>query len=123
MRLHPILARDVAIRGCFGGKVNVKPSTHSPLYLTADAMEQSIKDLFLALLRELPIESIFYDVGANIGLYTWSAAGVRDDLKIISFEPDPDNFRLLTRTARAWGCPLVYMRQLGLNDVCGSVTF
>lgn len=41
------------------------------------------------------------DVGANIGLFGVHALGRWRDARITSFEPDPDNFRLLQLTVRA----------------------
>jgi hypothetical protein len=122
-RLLPILDRDVAIKGDFARKIYVKAITHSSFYMVSGALEPRIKRLFLALLEKIPPESLFFDVGANIGLYTWLAAGVRNDLKIFAFEPDPQNFRLLTKTALAWRANNVSLRQIGLSDVCGTAVF
>jgi FkbM family methyltransferase len=41
-----------------------------------------------AILRFLPENGIFFDVGANIGLISFFMAKFRPDCKIISFEPD-----------------------------------
>lgn len=121
--LLPLLDRDVAIRGDFAQKVYVKAVTHSPLYLTPDVLEPRIKSLFLALLKKLPADSLFFDVGANIGLFTWLAAGTSDNLKIIAFEPDPENFRLLTKTAKAWKAHNVQLHQMAVSAAEGMAVF
>jgi len=43
----------------------------------------------------------FLDVGANIGYYTALAIGRIGDGKIVAFEPDPENFTFLEKTAAA----------------------
>ena len=51
---------------------------------------------------------VVMDVGANIGWYSLlieKLAGVR--LDIFAFEPDPDNFSLLTENVRSNGCRMV----------------
>lgn len=122
-RLLPLLDKDLAIRGNFSRKIYVKAVTHISLYMAGNSVEPRIKSLFVAILEKLPSQTIFFDVGANVGLYTWLAAGERDDLRIISFEPDPENFRLLNRTASAWQSPNVRLCQLALSDTCGTGIF
>src|SRR5579862_2975874 len=38
---------------------------------------------------------VFIDVGANIGFYSLSLSAACPDLRVISFEPNPKNFKLL----------------------------
>jgi FkbM family methyltransferase len=42
-------------------------------------------------------EIIFWDVGANIGLYSIYAAQIHKNIKIYSFEPSTSNLRILSR--------------------------
>jgi len=42
-------------------------------------------------------KKIFWDIGANIGLYSLYAANVHEDIEIISFEPSTSNLRILSR--------------------------
>lgn len=50
----------------------------------------------LAWLDEVPEKSIFWDVGANVGLYSCYAAKVKN-CKVFSFEPSVFNLELLAR--------------------------
>jgi FkbM family methyltransferase len=50
------------------------------------------------LLTKLPENAVFYDIGANIGMYSAFVFLNRPDVKIFSFEPEPHAFDLLTRT-------------------------
>jgi FkbM family methyltransferase len=49
----------------------------------------------IAWIRSLPAGEVFYDVGANIGLYTLVAA--QRGLSVFAFEPEAQNFALLIR--------------------------
>ncbi len=40
---------------------------------------------------------IFWDIGANIGLYSIYAAKTHENIEVISFEPSTNNLRILTR--------------------------
>jgi FkbM family methyltransferase len=122
-RLLPILDRDVAIKGDFARKIYVKAITHCCFYMATDTIEPRSKRLFRALLEKIPDASLFFDIGANVGYYTWVAAGTRKDLKIVAFEPDPENFRLLTKTASAWRSHNVSLRQVAVSDSCGTASF
>ena len=42
-------------------------------------------------------EIIFWDIGANLGLYSIYAAAKYDKIKVISFEPSTSNLRILSR--------------------------
>jgi FkbM family methyltransferase len=48
-------------------------------------------NIVAALARFLPQRSVFFDVGANIGLITFSLGVRRRDVSIVAFEPDPAN--------------------------------
>lgn len=46
-------------------------------------------------IRAMPADTVFYDIGANIGLFTILAA--KQGLKVHAFEPESQNFALLQR--------------------------
>jgi FkbM family methyltransferase len=65
-----------------------------------------------------------FDVGANIGFYsvlfsTW--VGARG--KVIAFEPDPANIKLLRRNLQLNDCDNVVLRPVALTNTCGEQTF
>lgn len=49
------------------------------------------------VLAEIRDDDVFYDVGANIGLYTCFVAGALDEGRVVSFEPCPPAYRKLAR--------------------------
>ena len=42
-------------------------------------------------------EQIFWDIGANIGIYSIYAASFSENIKVISFEPSFANLKILSR--------------------------
>ena len=42
-------------------------------------------------------EIIFWDIGANLGLYSIYAATIHEKIKVVSFEPSTSNLRVLSR--------------------------
>ena len=81
--------------------------SHPSFILDAAGLETSVRQTFIAILHALPKTNgaAFWDVGANIGAYTWECATVRPDFEIVSFEPDAKNLQCLRRTSRAWNLP------------------
>ena len=57
-------------------------------------------DVVALLARIAPPGGIFFDVGANIGLITFSVGARRRDLSIYAFEPDPENAERWRRNLR-----------------------
>jgi FkbM family methyltransferase len=95
--------------------------------LIADPMHQedSIREAFLALLAALPDSEggAFWDIGANIGLYSWSCAQARPDFRVISFEPDAKNLECLRRTSAAWNLSRHDIVPCAVADTVGRTTF
>jgi FkbM family methyltransferase len=80
--------------------------SHSSI-IARTAQEESITQTFAEVVRTLPSDGggVFWDIGANIGCYTWLCASIRPDFAIVSFEPDSKNLECLRRTSQAWRLP------------------
>ena len=66
---------------------------------------------------------IFFDVGANVGLYTaLSSRLVGDEGHVYSFEPDPGSFAYLEKTANSNFPDRITLKQAGLADQPGELT-
>lgn len=78
--------------------------SHGSQIFHAPDREAAIRQTFVTILQALPGEKrqAFWDVGANIGLFSWQCATVRPDFEIVSFEPDAKNLQCLRRTAQRW---------------------
>jgi len=70
------------------------------------------------LLGNLRADDVFYDVGANIGLYSCLAADVTDR-PVIAFEPHPDNAARLNENAELNGADVSLFR-CALADSAGE---
>lgn len=74
------------------------------------------------LLAELRPDDVFFDVGANLGLYTCAVAGVLRPENVVAFEPHPLNVtrieRNLARNDRG-----ADVRELALADTSGTTSF
>ena len=67
---------------------------------------------------------VFYDLGANIGLFTLLAARlVGDSGKVFSFEPDPENAARLRRNIQRNGFTNVTVVESGIWSVTGKLNF
>ena len=74
------------------------------------------------LLSRLEPDDVFYDVGANIGLYSCFVTNVITDGRVVAFEPHPANVaRLKENLALNAGNPLVHQCALSNESGRGSL--
>jgi len=66
---------------------------------------------------------IFWDVGANIGFYSWFVRQHNGVERVVMFEPDPTNFALLQRTIRTNSITNCDPRNVALAESSGEATF
>jgi FkbM family methyltransferase len=74
-----------------------------PEELTAYLTRRYQHDLVALIVKLLPRRGLFVDVGANIGLVSFSVGSSRPDVSVLAFEPDAEN-------AARW------LRNAALND-------
>ncbi len=86
------------------------------------AEERELRDLLICLARANKAQ-VFWDVGANYGLFTFSLRAGLPALRIEAFEPDPDYVALLRRTLRLSGPDRVQVHPIALAGDQGKVTF
>ncbi len=85
------------------------------------AYESQYVDLLRGVIAE---NATVFDVGANIGFYTVLFSGwVGRRGKVVAFEPDPANLRLLRRNLELNRCENVVVRPVALTDTCGTQDF
>jgi len=122
--LQPLM--DVPIQADLGflKPVYIRLLTHFSFLFLAREMEENALCTFSKLAAELhPDRHSVYDVGANIGLYTWCALDVNPKLSVATFEPDPRNFLLLRESARVWDAQNVHLFCKAVSDKAGVATF
>ena len=103
----------------YNHRVAIRPLTHASILWKRAKLEPGLRTLMNEICRKLNSSSkgsYFLDVGANIGLYTWQVARIAPELKIIAFEPDPNNFELLKMTNEASGLKHVELCPVALSD-------
>jgi FkbM family methyltransferase len=89
--------------------------SHSSYYLIRDTPEKPITALFLAIDRVFAPSS-FWDVGANIGYYSWLVKSTRPDTKVLMFEPDPRNQSLIRQTLERAKIRETNLRPVAVSD-------
>ena len=111
----PLLARPIYLRLISNASLIADPKHQ----------EDSIRQTFIALLAALPDSpgGSFWDVGANIGLYSWCCAETRPDFQIVSFEPDRKNLECLRRTSAAWRLTVHDIVPRAVAETVGRTTF
>ena len=119
-RLQNLVDPDVAIR-MNGIKVYLKLLRDLSLILPHQGKECATKEAFSSLLRVYSID-VFFDVGANIGSYSWLAKEHRVS-NIFMFEPDRANCRLLMRTLRANRLDHVFLVPFAASASAGVAKF
>jgi FkbM family methyltransferase len=111
----PLLARPIYLRLISNASLIADPKHQ----------EDSIRKTFVALLAALPDSpgGVFWDVGANIGLYSWCCADARPDFHVVSFEPDTKNLVCLRRTSAAWELAAHDIVPRAVAEEVGRTTF
>ncbi|HVM32248.1 MAG TPA: FkbM family methyltransferase [bacterium] len=91
-----------------------------------DTLELATREIYEPLETRLLLENLekgqtFVDIGANIGYYTLLAARqVGPQGRVLAFEPDPDNFKLLQKNVETNGYGNVALFNQALCDRPGE---
>ena len=106
-------------------KIALRPLIHTSIWLRRNKHEPVIRKLISKNLQRTESSkknAWFFDVGANVGLYTWEVANICPNLKVMSFEPDPDNFELLKMTHSQSGSKILNYAHM-LSDRSAEAVF
>ena len=111
----PLLSRPIYLRVISNASLIAAPKSQ----------EDSIRETFVAVLAALPesVGGAFWDIGANIGLYSWFCANTRPDFSVVSFEPDAKNLECLHKTSAAWKLSNHKIVGKAVSDDVGRTTF
>ena len=96
--------------------------THGLGLAAAGSLERNPEALFRACFDTLHLQS-FWDVGAHIGMYSWLAKQSGSDVRIVMFEPFPENTGLIHQTIRRNGFTGIGIREVAISDKAGTATF
>ena len=110
----------------YSHRVALRPFTHASIRWRKERLEPGISKLVTKIAKELDNQKDpgwFFDVGANVGLYTWEVRKVCPARKILAFEPDPENIKLLEKTLRGANLQNVEICKYALSNQLAEVSF
>lgn len=103
---------------------NIEASFSAPNYTVVQRNKQRFgfeQNIIIDLLQELEEDDVFYDVGANTGLYSLFSA--KKCSKVVAFEPYPPNTKLFRKDISRNGLSNVELYEIALSDSNGEITF
>ena len=110
----------------YSHQVALRPFTHASIRWKKQRLERGISKLVTKIAKELDVQNDkgwFFDVGANIGMYSWEVREVCPLRKILAFEPDPENIKLLEKTLSKSKTQNLSIFNCALSNRVGEVTF
>jgi FkbM family methyltransferase len=104
--------------------VNSADCVTATSYITMNELyERDELKLFLGFLRD---GDVFFDIGANVGIYSAIACLFRSEggMSVYAFEPVPETFSMLCATIEKNGfSEMVYCNNIGLSNQTGNMMF
>jgi len=110
----------------YSHQVALRPFTHASIRWRKTQSEPGISKLVTKISKELDSQKDpgwFFDVGANVGLYSWEVRKVSPHRKILAFEPDPENIKLLEKTLSGANFQNVEICKCALSNRLAEVSF
>jgi len=110
----------------YSHRVALRPFTHASIRWRKQQWEPGIGKLVRGIAKELDNQNEqgwFFDVGANVGLYTWGVREVCPLRNILAFEPDPENFKLLEMTRNEANAKNLEIYPYALSYKTGDTSF
>ncbi len=95
--------------------VRARALTHASALRLRGGTEPSIFALFKAI-TEIFRPAQFWDVGANIGYYSWLVKSWNPECRVRMFEPDPSNANLIARTLERAKLERIILRRVAASD-------
>ncbi|WP_251344286.1 FkbM family methyltransferase [Haloplanus halophilus] len=74
-------------------------------------------------MEDIESDDIFFDIGANTGLYTLFVSKLCQSGTVVAFEPYPPNIALLKRDISRNGADNVEVREVALTNTEGTISF
>jgi len=110
----------------YSHQVALRPFTHASIRWRKKQLEPGINKLITRIVIELDNQKDsgwFFDVGANVGLYSWEVCKVSPHRKILAFEPDPENIILFEKTLNGANFQNVEICKCALSNQLAEVSF
>lgn len=103
-------------------KVRVRLISNLSWILSSRSLNPGLAPLFLAINQVLQPRS-FWDVGANIGFFSWLLMSHNNNLQVALFEPDPENAKLIRETIAQSNLKNVQLFDTAVSDEVGEAQF
>ena len=110
----------------FSYPIALRPITHASIWWNKKKLEPDLTKLFEKIIKQLDQKKengCFYDIGANIGLYSWLCRDLSSNRTILAFEPDPKNFQLLKMTKENSQIKDINLFNIALSNRMETVSF
>lgn len=110
----------------YSHRVALRPFTHASIRWKKQGLEPGIVQLVTKIVKELDNQmdpGWFFDIGANVGLYTWEVREACPTRNILTFEPDPENIKLLEKTLGEANLQNLEICQSALSNQTGYASF
>lgn len=114
----PVWARLPGVRW----KVRVRLVRHACYFVLSAGAEPGIAGLICSIVRQCDFRS-FWDVGANIGYYSWLVKSTAPAAQVTMFEPEPDNLGLVRETICRNAILGITVREAAASDTHGTRCF
>jgi FkbM family methyltransferase len=103
-------------------KVRGRLLTHGLAVGVIGSQEPNPEALAKVCMQKLGLRS-FWDVGANIGFYSWLMKSTKPDVRLVLIEPQSDNVKLIRSTLNRHKFPNAILLVAGASDHSGTGTF
>ena len=77
----------------------------------------------VSILDEIKTDDVFYDIGANTGLYSCFVANKCEQCHVVAFEPYPPNIKELKQNAELNSSKQISIFNIALSDRSGTISF
>jgi FkbM family methyltransferase len=94
--IHEYLDQNVKHEIIFSGKKILFCGASYKAYVRASTLFTKEKDT-INWIDKFNSDKIFWDIGANVGIYSLYGSKIHENLKVVSFEPSFNNLQLLSR--------------------------
>ena len=105
-----------------GLRVAVKVLRDASWIANSGNTEPGVRRAFALVLEHLK-PATFWDIGANIGFYSWFVRLHPSVREVVMFEPNPTNFKLLSRTISRNAITNCKAMNVALSDQNGEAAF
>ena len=99
-------------------KVRGNLLTHGSAFAACGSQEAAPESLVLSCARMLPLRS-FWDIGANIGFYSWLLLSAKPGLDVTMLEPLPANCALIRQTIQRNALSTTRLLEAAASDHTG----